>query len=67
VNIELIEKPSETDVAEIYKGLHTFNLQHIPNLNEISLGLFIRNNNEEIVGGAVGIILPSVAKVLEKI
>lgn len=63
MNIELIETPSETDVARIYEGLHAFNLQHIPNLNEISLGLFIRNNNEEIVGGAVAVILPSVMQI----
>lgn len=63
VKIELIEAPSETDVASLYDGLHAFNLQHIPNLNEISLGLFIRNNNEEIVGGAIGTILPAVMQI----
>lgn len=63
VKIELIEAPSETDVARIYEGLHRFNLQHLPNLNELSLGLFIRDKNEEIVGGAIGIILPSVMQI----
>lgn len=63
MKIELIEAPSETDVAALYEGLHAFNLQQIPNLNEISLGLFIRNNNEEIVGGAVAVILPSVMQI----
>lgn len=63
MKIELIETPSTTDVAALYDGLHAFNLQHIPNLNEISLGLFIRNNNEEIVGGAVAVILPSIMQI----
>lgn len=63
MKIELIEAPSETNVAALYDGLHAFNLQHIPNLNEISLGLFIRNNNEEIVAGAIGTILPAVMQI----
>ncbi len=61
--IELIETPSETDVAALYDGLHAFNLQHLPNLNEVSFGLFIRNINEEIVGGAVAVLLPSVMQI----
>jgi ribosomal protein S18 acetylase RimI-like enzyme len=63
VKIELIENPSEAEVAGIYEGLRDFNIPHFPGIIEKSFGLFVRNHQDQILGGAVGVVLLSVMQI----
>ncbi|MES2824343.1 MAG: GNAT family N-acetyltransferase [Pseudomonadota bacterium] len=63
MKIELIENPSEAEVAVIYEGLRAFNIPHFPGLIEQSFGLFIRNHKGQIIGGSIGVILLSVMQI----
>ena len=59
MNIEFLEKPGESDISSIYDGLHAFNLSYFPVLNDLEFGVFIRNDELQIIGGAVGNIILS--------
>jgi GNAT superfamily N-acetyltransferase len=60
LKIEFLESPSQAEVSSIYEGLREFNLPHLPGLYELEFGVFIRNDELQIIGGAIGNIILSV-------
>lgn len=51
MKIEVVDNPSSKDAAVIYDGLSEFNEPHFPNLDVKTIGCFIRDDNERVIGG----------------
>ena len=57
MNIDISVFPSEKEISEIYNGLAEFNKPHFPDLDESTVGYFIRNDDGKILGGLIGKLL----------
>lgn len=57
VNFEFVLSPPEEDVATIYKGLLEYNLPHFPAINEQTFGLFVRDEDANVIGGVTGKVI----------
>lgn len=57
MNINISVSPSEKEILEIYNGLSEFNQPHFPDLDENTVGYFVRNDDGKILGGLIGKLL----------
>ncbi|MGC9402710.1 GNAT family N-acetyltransferase, partial [Vibrio genomosp. F10 str. 9ZC157] len=57
MNIDFSVSPSEEEISEIYNGLSVFNEPHFPDLDENTVGYFVRNEDGKILGGLIGNLL----------
>lgn len=53
MEIELRLSPDDSEIASIYEGLKEFNLSQLPDLQEHTLGIFVRDANQKILGGLI--------------
>ncbi len=60
MNIEFLENPNKSEISSIYEGLREFNLAYFPELYELEFGVFIRDDEQNIIGGAIGNIILSI-------
>jgi len=56
MKIELDTSPTDESISRIYDGLARFNEPHFPGLREETLGLYAKNDDDEIVGGLYALI-----------
>lgn len=63
MNLELVHNPSVEDVNLICAGLKSFNMHHLPELNERDLAIFVKADNAEVVGGLVALTVCSIMQI----
>ncbi|MFD2178252.1 GNAT family N-acetyltransferase [Veronia pacifica] len=54
MNIDFVFAPSEAQISHIYQGLLAFNEPHFFEIHERSIGCFISNEKNEMLGGLTG-------------
>ncbi|MEI8634880.1 GNAT family N-acetyltransferase [Vibrio sp. PP-XX7] len=57
MHIEFTFSPTEEDIASIYQGLLAFDAPHFPGIDVKNFGLFVRDADNQVVGGLSGDLL----------